>query len=251
MTKSAILFDLGETLAAYYTRPDFPPILDAALRKVGAELAARGLPVPPMEEVAARAAAENHDAPDFRVRPLAGRLARIFGAPGWQPTAEESEAMCRRFMAPIFGRAVLYSDARPTLAALRAAGLRLAIVSNTPWGSPAALWREEVARLGLADLVDATVFCDEAGWRKPALPIFQLALARLGVGAGECLFVGDNLVWDVAGARAAGIDAVRIDRQATAAAAADVPTIASLSELTDLHAHYWRGAAGPDDRSID
>jgi putative hydrolase of the HAD superfamily len=250
MTKAAALFDLGETLVAYYTRPEFPLILDEALGNVRAELTGRGLPVPPAEEVAARAVAENHEAPDYRVRPLAGRLARIFGPPDWRPTVEESEAMCRRFMAPIFRRAALYDDVRPTLIALRAAGLRLAIVSNTPWGSPAMLWREEVARLGLADMVDATVFCDEAGWRKPARPIFELALARLGVGAGESLFVGDNLAWDVAGARAAGIDAVCIDRRGTAGAPADMPVIAGLRELLSLSAGLWQGAAGSG-RSID
>jgi FMN phosphatase YigB (HAD superfamily) len=59
-------------------------------------------------------------------------------------------------------------------------GIKSAIVSNTPWGSAAAAWRKELARLGLADAVDAAVFCTDVGWRKPASPAFERALTLLG-----------------------------------------------------------------------
>ena len=51
--------------------------------------------------------------------------------------------------------------------ALRSRGIKTAIVSNTPWGSPADAWRAELTRHGLLDKVDATVFCMDVGWRKP------------------------------------------------------------------------------------
>jgi len=56
--------------------------------------------------------------------------------------------------------------AGPAPAALR--GYRTGIISNLPWGSPPALWREEVGRLGVAGEVDEVVFCGDAGYRKPA-----------------------------------------------------------------------------------
>jgi FMN phosphatase YigB (HAD superfamily) len=42
--------------------------------------------------------------------------------------------------------------------------------------------------------------------------VFELARERLGVRAEEAVFVGDDLRWDVAGARGAGMEAVLIDR---------------------------------------
>lgn len=55
------------------------------------------------------------------------------------------------------------------------------------------------------ELVDETVFCVDVGWRKPAPQIFEHTLARLGVAAYRALFVGDDLRWDVEGARRSGI----------------------------------------------
>ena len=96
---------------------------------------------------------------------------------------------------------------------MRAQGIKTAIVSNTPWGSPAALWREELARLGLADAVDVLVFCPDCGWRKPARQIFDYALGKLKAMPEQCVFVGDDPRWDIAGPEAVGMAAVLIDRR--------------------------------------
>lgn len=201
--KEFVLFDLGNTLVRYYDLPDYPPILRAAVAEVASFLGA--------ETDWPRVPAENFEAKDFQVRPLAGRLGRIFPDAVWsEATAQEA---CRRFMKPIFALAHVYNDVLPTLAALRARGIQTAIVSNTPWGSPADLWREEMARLVLAEAVDTLVFCPDCGWRKPARPIFDLALQRLGATPGQCLFIGDDPRWDIAGPQALGIDATLIDRR--------------------------------------
>ena len=105
--------------------------------------------------------------PDHRVRPLEGRLARIFELEAEVCSEALLEEMCARFLAPMHARGRLYEDAIPALDQARAQGLRTAIVSNTPWGSPAKLWRAEVDRLGLSAHADVVVFCGEAGWRKP------------------------------------------------------------------------------------
>ena len=124
--------------------------------------------------------------------------------------SEVKESVCRAFMTPLFAMAAVYDDALPTLAALRDKGCRTAIVSNTPWGSPTALWREELARLGLAETVDCVVFCDDCGWRKPARQIFDRTLSLLNVKPARCLFIGDDPRWDIAGPEAQGIRAALV-----------------------------------------
>jgi putative hydrolase of the HAD superfamily len=138
--------------------------------------------------------------------------------------------MCRHFTRPIFGRGQCYPDALPVLEALRSAGLKMAIVSNTPWGSPGALWREELSRLDLTTRVDVTVFCTDVGWRKPARPIFECALEHLQVDPQSCLFVGDHPHWDLAGPQALGMKAILIDRHGTLPNA-EFEAIQNLDEL--------------------
>jgi putative hydrolase of the HAD superfamily len=210
LAKDAVLFDLGNTLVEYYQRDEFPGILRAAIASVQDELARRGLLSVPLAEAWVRVQVEDHEAQDHRVRPLEGRLARIFGLEA--PPPGVMAALCRCFVAPILARGRCYPEAIAVLQSLKAQGVRTALVSNTPWGSPAGLWRAEVERLGLAEWLDVTVFCREAGWRKPATPIFALALERLGVDARRCLFVGDDPRWDLAGAQAVGMEAVLVQR---------------------------------------
>ncbi len=209
-TVSAVLFDLGNTLAAYYRRDEFQPILERAVDNVLAELRVRGVETVDRDAALASAVAENREADDFRVIPMTERLVRIFGVPARD--APLLEVLCERFLEPIFAVARVYDDALPVLASLRDAGLRTAIVSNSPWGSPAQPWRKELEKLGLAGLVDSIVLCSDVGWRKPAREIFVHAAAALGVHCEQCVFVGDDIQWDVEGSEAAGMRAVLIDR---------------------------------------
>jgi putative hydrolase of the HAD superfamily len=176
--------------------------------------------------------AEDHEAEDHRVRPLEGRLARIFRLEAGEMAGVASE-LCRRFTAPIFARGHRYEDTLPTLQALRAGGYRLAVVSNTPWGSPGALWREELKRLGLDRWLDAVVFCTDTKVRKPAPPIFRLAADRLQVKPRDCLFVGDDPRWDLAGPQALEMETCLIDRQGSGQKA-DGTCIRTLHELMAL-----------------
>jgi len=92
------------------------------------------------------------------------------------------------------------------LAALRRAGLRLAVVSNSN-----GTLRAKMARLGLASAFDLMVDSSEVGVEKPDPAIFAIALERLGVGAASVVHLGDFYQIDVVGARSAGIDAWLID----------------------------------------
>ncbi|MDQ3208217.1 MAG: HAD-IA family hydrolase [Gemmatimonadota bacterium] len=89
------------------------------------------------------------------------------------------------------------------LARLRAAGIRLGIVSNSDGRVEQAL---TVA--GLRDYFDVVVDSALVGVEKPNPAIFQTALDALGVAPEEALYIGDLYEVDVLGARAAGIEAV-------------------------------------------
>jgi putative hydrolase of the HAD superfamily len=93
------------------------------------------------------------------------------------------------------------------LDALRADGLKLGLVSNA--FDPPELLHADLARMGIAERLDAAVFSSEVGRRKPDPAIFRAALERLGVAPEEALHVGDRLYEDVRGASALGIRTVQ------------------------------------------
>lgn len=165
-----------------------------------------------MESLWDRVQEEDYESKDYSVRPLENRLLRIFKLDTSVQIDELSMSMCRRFMKSIFTIGYCYEDAIPVIGELKVRGFKTGIVSNTPWGSPAVLWREEVQRLGLDGLVDETVFCRDVGWRKPAKQIFQYVVNLFDVDPQDCVFVGDNPRWDSIGPKAFGIKPVIIDR---------------------------------------
>jgi putative hydrolase of the HAD superfamily len=209
--KPAVLFDLGNTLAAYYRSEQFGPILEAAIAEVFDELRSyEGITHVTLEAAIASAVTENREAVDFRFSPMVDRFARIFGV----SIAPDSfaQTLCERFLRPIFASGRLYDDTLPVLKELRRRGHPTAIVSNAPWGSPPGMWRKELERLGLAEAVDCVVLCGDVGWRKPAPQIFKHAAQRVHRQADECVFVGDDLQWDVAGSEAVGMHSILLDR---------------------------------------
>ncbi len=103
-----------------------------------------------------------------------------------------------------------FDEVPAALGRLRAAGLRLVVVSN--WDVSL---HDQLAATGLDVLVDGAVSSAEVGAGKPGPAIFAAALEVAGVGAHHALMVGDSLDTDVAGAQAAGIAAVLVDRHGT------------------------------------
>ena len=227
----AVLFDLGNTLVAYYRASDFAPVLRESIDGICDFLAERNSVVADRDRTFQHALELNTEDPDHRVRPLAGRLIEIFSE--HELVDSDLSAMCDIFLRPIFRLGTLDAHALPTLAAIRRKGLQTAIVSNTPWGSPAERWAEELRRHGLAEAVDSTVFCVDVGWRKPAPQIFQHALSLLDVDARDSVFVGDDPRQDVAGAEQSGLRAILLDPRRTRADTPG-PSIRSLEELLAL-----------------
>jgi len=114
-----------------------------------------------------------------------------------------------------------YPDAAPALMALHDQGMRLVCVSNWDCSLGSVL-----ERCGLGSLLDGAVSSAEAGARKPDPAIFAPALELAGCEPGEGLHVGDTAEEDLAGARAAGIEALLIDRSG----GGDVASLAELPE---------------------
>jgi putative hydrolase of the HAD superfamily len=230
VNKTTILFDLGSTLVHYYERSEIPEVLVQCIESIRTFLHEKGLLRVSRDTVWQRVKEENREVQDYRVRPLEERLGRIFQIDKANQAEEFMMEMCRYFMKPIFARGYCYEDTLPTLRQLKSRGFTTAIVSNTPWGSPAELWREEVRRHGLSKYVKMTVFCRDVGWRKPAPQIFQFVLDSLHIQPEECLFVGDDPRWDIAGPRAVRIDALLLDRSGRQENA-DYESIQGLNDL--------------------
>jgi putative hydrolase of the HAD superfamily len=104
-------------------------------------------------------------------------------------------------------RFTAFPDAAPALAQLRARGLRLVVASNWDASLP-----EVLRAAGLVELVDAAVPSAAVGAPKPAPALFKAALEAAGVEAARAVYVGDSPANDVAGAAAAGIRAVLLER---------------------------------------
>ena len=104
-----------------------------------------------------------------------------------------------------------FPDAAPALRALRAAGVRVVVVSNWDRSLATAL-----AQAGLSALVDGVVSSAEVGRAKPAPEPFRAGLELAGAAAGDALFVGDSPDTDIAGAQEAGIRALLVARHGPA-----------------------------------
>lgn len=102
---------------------------------------------------------------------------------------------------------VLLPDALAALDTLRDLGHRLAMVSNWDYTLP-----DELDRLGIADRFEVVAVSATLGMAKPDPAIFTWTLERLGVAATDAVHCGDRPDKDGAGARAAGIRAVIVDR---------------------------------------
>jgi putative hydrolase of the HAD superfamily len=100
----------------------------------------------------------------------------------------------------------LYDDVPETFAALRAAGLRIGLVSNS------ARDVREFARHHALD-VDAGISSFHHGRTKPHASIFRAVLDLLGVEPAEAAMVGDQVADDIEGARALGMHAILLDRE--------------------------------------
>jgi putative hydrolase of the HAD superfamily len=102
---------------------------------------------------------------------------------------------------------VAIEGAVDAVGALRKAGYRLGVVSNAEGRV-----ERDLAGAGFAGMFGTVVDSHLVGVEKPDPRIFQIALERLGASAETTIFLGDVPAVDVAGARAAGLTPVLLDR---------------------------------------
>jgi putative hydrolase of the HAD superfamily len=157
---------------------------------------------------------------------LRGRCAEALRSalPAGAAVAEiDTDALTAALLASL--RFSAFADARPALVEARSRRRRLVVVSN--WDVSL---HEVLERLELAPLLDGIVTSAAVGARKPSAAIFERALAVAEVRPRDAAHVGDSVEDDVAGARAAGIEAILLRRDGSAGPAG-VRTIASLAAL--------------------
>jgi putative hydrolase of the HAD superfamily len=131
-----------------------------------------------------------------------------------------------------------YDDALPALAAARALGMRIVVVSNWDCSLP-----ETLEAVGLLPAVDAVVASAAFGAAKPDPALFVEGLRVAGVDPERALHVGDSVTEDVAGALAAGVEPVLIVRSGERPPS-DVRSVRSLSELPAMLRPAWNHRAG-------
>ena len=122
------------------------------------------------------------------------------------PTIEAVDAWRRAYNLPVGLWNTVDPDAAAALDAVRAAGVRSAVISNSN-----GTIRSLLTRLGLIDRLDFVIDSGEEGVEKPDPRIFEIALARAGVKPEETAYIGDLYSVDVRGARRAGLRPVLLD----------------------------------------
>jgi putative hydrolase of the HAD superfamily len=234
--KEAVVFDFYGTLT--------PPTSDGVWERHAAKVAELlGVPLAELgaalnESFGERVSGALGDATQT-MRTLAARL-------GTRPTEDRLNAavqLRQQLQTTLF---TPRPEAIGVISDLRAAGLRIGLLSDCTWELPNA-WPQ----LPLAALIDAPVFSCAEGTRKPDQRLFRTVAARLGVDPAACLYVGDGGGRELTGAASVGMTAVllagpdwlphgAIEREADWAG----PRIGSLTELVPGASQARSAASG-------
>jgi putative hydrolase of the HAD superfamily len=144
---------------------------------------------------------------EYWLRFTASTLRKALGA---EPTKELANDMLNGLREAFRSASVwqVYSDVVPALRALRKAGVSMGVVSNWDSNLPRLL-----DKLHLTEYFDACAVSHLEGIEKPDPELFRCALRSLGAPSENSLHVGDLPELDLAGANAAGVDCVLVDRK--------------------------------------
>ena len=118
----------------------------------------------------------------------------------------------------------------PTLEALRAAGIKLGVISNAE-----GTVEERLHDHGFGHHFDVIIDSAVVGIEKPYRGIFEIALTRMGADPARTVHIGDFYGFDIVGARNAGITGILMDPSETYRTHyPDVPAVTSIAELPGL-----------------
>ncbi len=215
-----VLFDLDDTLCDY----SLARSRRLARAFAGAfQASGRDEPTDMADLIARSIATEPHGVEHFPELLTEYQLAdsAVAAAQGW-------------YRANRFHELALFAEARAALAAVRAqpgiAGRQIGVITN----GPAEVQRAKIDLLGIDVLVDFIIVSGEFGVQKPDPAIFREALRIGGAQPDEAIYIGDSEMYDVAGARAAGITVVWVNRDGEPwTGAGDPPTneIRNIGEI--------------------
>jgi putative hydrolase of the HAD superfamily len=121
----------------------------------------------------------------------------------------------------------LYPDVLPALEKLRAR-YRLFTASNG---------NADLSKIGIAHFFERTIAARHVGALKPDPAIFHKVIEDTDLQSHEVVYVGDDPLLDVEGARGAGMHAIWIDREGSEWPTQIAPatyTVRSLTELVEL-----------------
>jgi len=93
----------------------------------------------------------------------------------------------------------------PCLRSLRARGFRMGVISNHH--NHRAL-ESMLKRFKMSKYFEVAIASESVGVRKPNPEIFRICLRKLHLARSQTVFVGDSLLYDVAGAKAAGMTSI-------------------------------------------
>jgi putative hydrolase of the HAD superfamily len=225
-------FDLGDTLVEYEGVPlSWVDHYPAALKRLATYLEVRATQGQEDEAGAVLRRYNTRLSPRETEPPFAQLLAELCAVLGAEIPADPVAA-ATAFFAVFRQRLRAFPDAVPTLAALRAAGGRVAIFTDVPYAMPRPLVLEDLEAAGLAGLSDLVATSGEVGYRKPSPRTLAYLAAQLGCVPAEMVYVG-NEEKDVRAAQSFGCAAVLLVRAGPAPAWGQGRTISSLAQLLE------------------
>jgi putative hydrolase of the HAD superfamily len=219
-----VLFDAVDTLLA--PAPSFQGRFVAVAAEHGVPLEEAAVDAAVAASVREAAWPEDWTDPATQRAFWLGFYREVLGSLG-HSQEELAEALFQAFSDPAGYR--LFDDVRPALDELAGRGITLGLVSNfEPWLD------EVLALQGIADRFAAVAISGTLGVAKPDPRIFKAALDEAGADPAATVHVGDQPVNDVAGALAAGITPVLIDRFGRHPGAGGAHRVEDLAGLLEL-----------------
>ena len=211
----AVLFDIGGTLLEYVPEVSAAGrrLLEEGCRRAYDWLREQGKELPEYGEFARRhwrALWWGRLRRRMRGRELRAQrvVLEVLARMGVEVRPEEIYELTACYHRPFAETLRPMPGAREVLAELSRRGLKLATVSNTAW--PGYLLEEDLARFGLTEHLEFSLYSSYFGRPKPAEGIFLQALKMLGVDSEEALFVGDSPKEDIWGAHRVGMRTVLV-----------------------------------------
>ncbi len=238
MTVDAVVFDWGGTLTPWH---DIDLVAQWSAYAIAYDPADTGL----AGRLAAAEVGLWREQQTSRGANGTGTLEHVFAACGVVTDDERHGVALAAYLEAWDPHTLADPDARPLLEALRSAGMRIGVLSNTLWPR----WHHEAvfSRDGLAPFIDAAVYSSELPVAKPHAEAFLAVVAAVGSEASQAVFVGDRPWDDVHGAQQVGMRAILIphSRLGDQAVDVDVTPDAIADRLADVLGIVlaWRGRA--------